>query len=152
VRIFASIVLVLTVAACRNDHKRNSNEANRQMQAARPLAGCYLLSGDSVGPYRVQLYSWRTARAWVARPIEADGAGGATSDEWSWNPAGADSFDVSYSVADSVMEFAVRRAGSSWSAVLVSASADTAPGTATPARAKRVACPSADAGVAGSRG
>ncbi len=122
------------------------------MQAARPLAGCYLLAGGNVGPYRVQLYSWRTARAWVARPIGADSAGGATSDEWSWNPAGADSFDVSRSAAGSVMEFAVRRADSSWSAVLVSPPADSVPRAERPARAKRVACPSADAEVAGSRG
>jgi hypothetical protein len=50
------------------------------------------------------------------------------------------------------MEFAVRRADSGWSAMLVSASAADAPGSPTPARVDRVACPSADAEVGGNRG
>ena len=151
-RIAAAIALALTVAACRIDRGRRASEADRQMQAARPLAGCYLLAGDSVGPYRVQLYSWRTARAWVARPLGPDSIGGAARNEWSWAPASPDSFDVRRGGADGVMEFAVRRADSSWSAVMVAASANAARQAAIPAHAERVKCPSAEAEVDGSRG
>jgi hypothetical protein len=127
-------------------------EADRELRLARPLAGCYLLASDRAGSYRVQLYAWRTARAWVARPLESDTVGGAASNDWSWTPAGPDSFDVSRSVVDGMMEFAVRRADSGWSAVLVSASADSAPKATTPARVERVACPSAGAEVGENRG
>jgi hypothetical protein len=122
------------------------------MQAARPLAGCYLLAGDGVGPYRVQLYAWRTARAWVARPLGANTIGGTTSNDWSWTPAGPDSFEIRRSVVDSALDFAVRRADSGWAAVLLSASGGNVPEAATPARAERVECPFVEAAVHGGSG
>jgi hypothetical protein len=147
VRIVASMALVVAIAACRNDHKWNPNEADPQLEAARPLAGCYLLAGDNVGPYRVQLYSWRSARAWVVRPLGSDTIAGTTSNEWSWTPGGPDSFDVRRGGADGVMDFVVRRSDSSWSAVMLVPSSNAARNAATPAHVERVECPSAEAGA-----
>lgn len=121
-----------------------ARESERQMLMARPLAGCYRLSGEGVGPYRIQLYPWRTARAWVARPLGADTLANGARPEWSWTPGGPDSFDVRRKAVRGVTDFAVRHGDSSWTALMVAAPARATPTAAREARAERIQCPKAE--------
>jgi hypothetical protein len=149
-RVAASIALALAMAGCRGEKERRTFafgssrtaiESDSLMQAARPLAGCYLLDGDGIGPYRVQLYPWRTARAWVARPLVSDTLAKGDSTEWSWTPNGPDGFEIRVGGVGGETDFTVRRSDSSWSAVMAPAPASAAQTTGNTVRAERIECP-----------
>jgi hypothetical protein len=160
-RIVTVVALGLATAACRGDQERGASslgsskaarESNRQMTMARPLAGCYLLVGDSVGPYRVQLYPWRTAHAWVARPLGADTMTAGARTEWSWTPTGPDGFDLRREGARRVTGFTLRRSDSSWTAFMAAAPAHESRTVQSQLHVERIECPPPQAFADGGRG
>ena len=159
-RIAASIALVLAMAGCRGDKgrktfpfgsSRTAREADSLMQVARPLAGCYLLAGDGIGPYRVQLYPWRTARAWVARPLGSDTLAKGDSTAWSWAPAGPDAFEIRLGAVGGETDFTIRRSGSTWLAVMTVVPPDAARMAGNTVRAERIECPPPEGVAVGAR-
>ena len=141
--------LTLAITSCRTDRDQTparaepalAGAASDQVLAARSLAGCYLFTDDRIGPYRVQLDVRRNAQVWDARLVGPGATPNRAGDEWSWMPAGPDGFDVHWAGIDGVMDFAVRRHGSGWSAVAEIVSASAGRTVRTPIRAERIECP-----------
>jgi hypothetical protein len=142
--------LILAIAACRADRDHVPGRAepapkgteSDQAPAARSLAGCYLLAGDSIGPYRVRLDARRNAQVWAARLAGPGATPNRAGDEWSWMPSGPGGFGIHWAGVDGVMDFAVQRHDSGWSAVAVVVSASEGRTVRIPIRAERIECPS----------
>jgi hypothetical protein len=144
------VALTLAIAACRGDRDQaparskpapTDTESDRAL-FARSLAGCYLFADDSIGPYRVQLDARRDAQVWAARLVGPGATSNRAGNEWSWTPAGPGGFGVHWAGIDGVMDFAVQRHDSGWSAVAEVVSASGGRPVRIPIRAERIECPS----------